>query len=393
MAEALDYAHSRGIVHRDLKPDNICLTENHRPKLFDFGIARNLHHNVDSQEVGCTPAYASPEQATGLPADERTDQYSLALIAYELLAGRRRLRRPAARASILDLHRHGEPADLRQWRPDLPEQAPPQFGRHCKRSPTRDMPPASSSPKPCVGDIAVDTSSSLQCRYSIRATHRRLPLPRERRLTRRFAIGTTARRARLLHLVLPARCSAWHLVSEPGERRHSSVTGRDSPDLTEFPRFSPIWHATSVRRTAWGVTSCPSSLGLTIEDFERHHPTWRPMLGPACVVELERPGVAETAARIVAAFRMLRVTQQIDSRRTERADSPGRRSNLGHRCQSNRCARPEPGGVSERDHPGFFASPQQVFSVRHEGLRQDPLAHVQTASADQAYEQADHGTP
>jgi serine/threonine-protein kinase len=95
-ADALDYAHARGIIHRDLKPANI-LVAGKRPdgtidvKITDFGIARVLGdpgETVEGDIVG-TPAYMSPEQFEGSEVTARSDLFSLAAIAYELLVGRR----------------------------------------------------------------------------------------------------------------------------------------------------------------------------------------------------------------------------------------------------------------------------------------------------------------
>lgn len=91
VAEALHHAHEAGVVHRDLKPANIMIDAGGRPHLLDFGLARRVGAEATLSEQGMilgTPAYMSPEQASGQSqqVDRRTDVYSLGVILFQLLA-------------------------------------------------------------------------------------------------------------------------------------------------------------------------------------------------------------------------------------------------------------------------------------------------------------------
>jgi tetratricopeptide (TPR) repeat protein/predicted Ser/Thr protein kinase len=119
---ALEAAHSEGVVHRDLKPQNIMIGEGGRVCVMDFGLARSMEAGGLTQAgaVMGTPAYMSPEQAKGMPADERSDLFSLGIIAYLMLTGEIPFKADSALASML-LRTQGPPTPSVQLNPAIPQ--------------------------------------------------------------------------------------------------------------------------------------------------------------------------------------------------------------------------------------------------------------------------------
>ena len=120
-ADALDYAHANGIVHRDIKPANFMLTANGQVKVTDFGIAKMLDDDIGLTNTGMvigTVQYMSPEQIAAKPASARSDQFSLGVIAYEMLTGQKPFQGNSW-ASVMNQIMSVEPPPVRQHRQDL----------------------------------------------------------------------------------------------------------------------------------------------------------------------------------------------------------------------------------------------------------------------------------
>jgi eukaryotic-like serine/threonine-protein kinase len=141
VAGALAYAHRLNVIHRDIKPENILLQEG-EPVIADFGVATAVSaaagdsaYVTDHGFAVGTPAYMSPEQASAESGlDGRTDQYSLACVLYEMLAGEPPFAGSGARATMAR-HAIEPPAPIRARRPNVPVAVERALGRALAKSP------------------------------------------------------------------------------------------------------------------------------------------------------------------------------------------------------------------------------------------------------------------
>jgi tetratricopeptide (TPR) repeat protein/tRNA A-37 threonylcarbamoyl transferase component Bud32 len=122
LCEGLAEAHRQGVVHRDLKPQNVIVDRDGNVRIMDFGIARSFEAGSETRRgvVIGTAEYMSPEQAAGKEVDGRSDIYSLGIILYEMVAGRRPFE-GGSPVEILHKQKTETPEEPRNIRPDIPD--------------------------------------------------------------------------------------------------------------------------------------------------------------------------------------------------------------------------------------------------------------------------------
>jgi predicted Ser/Thr protein kinase len=147
-AAALAHAHSHGVVHRDVKPENIMLDPEGRVLLADFGISKlsraasgatTMPKLTQTGGVIGTPHYIAPEHALGQPVDGRADQYALAVVGFQMLAGRVPFDDETSPA-ILHLHINTAAPRLASLRPDVPPHLEAAIARAMSKAPGHRFP-------------------------------------------------------------------------------------------------------------------------------------------------------------------------------------------------------------------------------------------------------------
>jgi TonB family protein len=144
VAEGLDYAHSKGTIHRDVKPSNIMILPDGRPKIMDFGVAHltSTAMTAAGEFVG-SPSYMAPEQITSSQASARTDLFSLAVVAYETLTGRKCFDGESI-AQIVYSVVNVDPPPPSSYNPALPPRFDEVFRRSLAKDPSLRFPSGTS---------------------------------------------------------------------------------------------------------------------------------------------------------------------------------------------------------------------------------------------------------
>lgn len=297
LAEALDFAHGRGIVHRDLKPENIRASKQGPFKILDLGLAREYRRSEDWAAFAGTPAYASPEQAAGLPSDGRADQYALALIAYEMLTGRRAYD-DTNPLSLLRLHREASPTPPRVHLRELPARVNVAIMRALDKDPSRrfatcgkfasalgPVHPTSHGQGPVRDQRGAETINVYVCHAG---EDSELACGLADALERQGFSTWYYERDALPGISYVAQCA------EAIQRCESFLLLISTHSLASHDVTTEIRHAYGRNRRF-----LPILVDLSQAEFQHRRPEWRSTLGTAAIGELRSGDVAAIVSRLV----------------------------------------------------------------------------------------------
>jgi serine/threonine protein kinase len=239
VASALDEAHANGIIHRDIKPGNILLDDDRqggRPlaKVADFGIARIISETMTKTGlVMGTLKYMAPEQVNGLKVDARADQFSLAVVAFELLGRKLPFTGPTVQSLMYQIL-HEEPASLLDANPELPPDAERVIRRALAKNPAERF------------DSCGLFARALEEAISLSETATRITVDPKSSTGKRIPAVIAA----LLVVLALALSFGWHIFDRHPETtdRKVNATGPDPThvETPEIPKSVPLVSAPPV---------------------------------------------------------------------------------------------------------------------------------------------------
>ena len=252
LASALDFAHHSGLIHRDVKPANIIIDRDGRVTLTDFGIARAAQQTrlTMSGSVIGTPAYMSPEQIRGLSVDARSDQYSLGIVAHEMLSGLVPFRAESTLALIYKVVHEPLPP-IRDVRPDLPPSVENVLARVLAREPGDRYPSATAfvdDLTQAVGEQLIQTPTTLPIAgqsHDLQALSESLPI---------------ADRIRIVPGAAPLAADPFSIGAEPptAAKPREPDEWRSVATAAPTPAYSPEQRSNRLRRVPawiWGLAA------------------------------------------------------------------------------------------------------------------------------------------
>jgi serine/threonine-protein kinase len=262
-ARALAHAHDRGVIHRDIKPENILLARDGTVLVADFGVARALgagqpHLTETGMAIG-TPAYMSPEQAAGDTAvDARSDQYSLACVVYEMVAGEPPFTGPNPQAIVAK--RLTEPVPRLGASRDVPHSFGAAVHRALARAPADRFPTVAAFASALEDSAGVSATTAAPIRSRPRARSWRLLAAGAIALVGLATVGTVlARRPRPATDLVPGRVVIAPFDNRTGDPALDQVGIMAAEWLTQGLSSTPLVDVVDSRSLVASVRSVRES--------------------------------------------------------------------------------------------------------------------------------------
>lgn len=307
LAAALDFAHVKGVVHRDLKPENVCITQLGEFKILDLGLARDIKHDLATGTYSGTPAYSSPEQAACRPTDGKSDQYSLALIVFEMLTGCRAFF-DYDPLTLLRKQINDPPPRPREIVPELPEHAERAILRALNKDPDGRYATCQEFARELAGELAAGTYRHV------------LPTPAENR--HGFYIAHVAEESLLAKQVADGlerkQYASWFygrdaIPGAPFARQSNAAIERSQAVILLVSRpaiRSPDFARELEHAYRIGCPILPLLVDISREEFEKLAASWCRMLGASPTIEYRRSEPLEAILdRLVTSAETLEICQ------------------------------------------------------------------------------------